>query len=363
MKRLPLWPSSASRWLICPGQPRIAAIAMDNPREENPYADEGKAAHGYLEWCLTGGEGEAPCGVPEDQRAELTEIAEIIRFQADITGKRLSSEMALTLTFDTGRDDPATHEMHLYADIVLEDDASVTILDYKHGAGIQVRVVDNPQLLLYLLAAREQFPGRRFFSMGVIQPRGQGEGWATVTVTTEQLDAFMDRVSAAVKAAYAKEVDYVPGNCQFCPGTQNPICPAHLSTMINAVIEEPDMQSWWLLDHLEGIKKVASGVDKAADVWLRSGKRIEGWTLESRPGRRTWYAPEEVPGVLAELLGGDESKYQTTKTVPITLTEATKIAKRRKVDIDGLIHQPMTTKRIRTEDRAENEETKMEAIE
>lgn len=350
MKRLPLWPSSADKWLVCSGQPRISSIAQGFGKDDDKYTGEGKLAHEYLHWLLdiNARLPDDADRLPVDQKAIVGDVADEIKEYAELGGLNILSEQHCELTF-------GQHKMNLYIDIVLYNDDRLIILDYKHGEGKIVSPHGNPQLMLYMYAVYMALAPHDIMEVGIIQPRGQGEAWTQIPVTDHQLRDFCTDVSTAVTAAYSNEVEYVKGpHCQFCPGTKNPICPAQLHAAIDAVCldeEDPDRTtSWWLLDHVEGLRKVASGVDKAANVWLKRGRAIPGWCLEESDGRRRWIEPEEVPAVLAELLGGEEGDYKQNKKVPpITITEATKLAREKGVNINNLIHKPKTMKRVKGE--------------
>lgn len=355
MKRLPLWPSSAAKWLLCSGQPRIAAIANDWPQEEGKYSEEGTLAHEYLQLALES-KPRAHIDLPQGQKDLIEGVAQEVLTLKELGDYELLCEETFFLDFETGRTQvPLMHTMRLKIDIVLVNDTDIVVLDYKHGEGKVVDVMDNPQLLLYLAAVAEAYPGRENLQVGIIQPRGLGEGWSKVDVAQEELNDFLGKVKLATGVAYSPTVEYIKGpHCQFCPGVANPVCPAQLHAAIDTVtfeedVEDSQLTSWWLLDHLDGLKKIVKGVDEAANVWLKKGRDIAGWCLESRPGRRRWVQPEEVAPILADLLGGKDEDYQVATYKPITLTEATKLAKKAKVNIDALIEQPTVLKRVRGE--------------
>ena len=44
-------------------------------------------------------------------------------------------------------------------DCVIVADGTLYIVDYKHGKGVEVSAVDNPQMMLYALGALELFDG------------------------------------------------------------------------------------------------------------------------------------------------------------------------------------------------------------
>ena len=45
------------------------------------------------------------------------------------------------------------------ADCIVIADGELNIVDYKHGKGVEVSAVDNPQMMLYALGALEIFDG------------------------------------------------------------------------------------------------------------------------------------------------------------------------------------------------------------
>lgn len=370
MDQLVIRPSSAYRWLNCPGNPRVQAIANRLPPEPDPPdAAEGTAAHKWLEHYL-GGCGKPETDIPNEQKVLLSQIADDIDWYAETMGYSIQTEVEYTLTFElsNGR----RHEMKLHADIVLRNETDLVVLDYKHGAGRPVDVVGNPQTLIYLLGAIASIPtGPRTvenFGVGIIQPRGRGEGWQQIDVSWEEIHQTRAKAQAAIERAYADRVEYIPGpHCWRCPGKRG-LCPAVLKDAIDCCVLTPHkvpskdltietlenmfggVLPWGLLDLAAETKTFLKTLEDYADVWLKSGKTIPGWGLESSHGRRSWENPEEVPGVLVQLLGGRVEDYQKTKPpAPINLTDAERIAKRRGVKIDGLIKKPVVQKRVKME--------------
>ena len=59
-------------------------------------------------------------------------------------------------------------------DCVIIADGTLYIVDYKHGKGVEVSAVDNPQMMLYALGALELFDGIYDIDtvqMAIFQPR------------------------------------------------------------------------------------------------------------------------------------------------------------------------------------------------
>lgn len=363
--RLPLWPSHANRWVQCPGQPWVNKVALKHPRGDSPYAESGKLAHAILESLLSG----RPVGdcldegmrerfpalhwegwLPEDEIASIIESVKDIEDFAASVGGEIVCESTLNLSFPYGGGD---HEMHLRIDILIINDYSVTVIDYKHGAGMRVYLDDNKQMTLYALAAREKYPNRAI-STGILQPRGMGEGLDLTVLDTEYLDKSYKIFGEAIETAY-QGPEYNQGTwCQMCVGN-NGFCPAQLASAIKtAAINDGKIDEnmpWWVLDNIDDLKRFVKGVDEYSYTWLKGGNRIPGWALVSRPGRRKWDQPEEVPAVLAKLLGGTEEDYKQKQVVkPITITDASKLAKKGNVDLSALVQAPTTLRRERVDE-------------
>jgi hypothetical protein len=387
MRPLTIRPSSAARWLNCAGNPRVQTIADALPREPDAaYAAEGTLAHGWLEYHLGGRrfpplkeariDGEptsVPNDLPSDQAQLIEDVADDILWYADFAGYQIKTEKEYAIELNR-RGDRSPIKILGHVDVLLHNETDLVVLDYKHGAGKHVSVINNPQTMLYLLAALEGRAEEVFDSvpinlgMGIIQPRGVGDGWSMVTVDPEELLKFRARVLAAVEAAYQPNVEYHPGpHCWKCPG-QRGLCPAILETAIDCVVQTPSKDvfndaeiedvmthvfggvlPWPLLDKLDDVRAFVKKLSSYADVYLKAGKSIPGWGLETVPGRRAWSHPEEVPGALAEILGGEPGDYERITKTPVTLTEAERIAKKKGKKIDGLLKKPVTQKRVKTE--------------
>ena len=403
MIKLSIRPSSAARWLNCPGNPRIQTLANKlPPEEEADYAAGGTAAHAWLEFYLGGTDGPPTDNdgkvteIPEEDKKLLGGVADHIMWYADTCGYQIETEREYKITFDLQSGRPV--EIYGHIDVLLSNDDSLVVLDYKHGAGKHVSVVDNPQTLLYLLAAiegraAEGKPSTSNHAMGIIQPRGVGDGWSMVNVPVEKLVAFRAAVINAGEAAYQDTVEYKPGpHCWKCPGRRG-LCPAVLSDAVNCIVQTPPKDAfapvdaavktanlnnenprearriavdqvmtkvfggvlpWPLLDTLDNVRAFIKELDRYSYTWLKSGKTIPGWGLETVDGRRTWSHPEEVPGALSEILGGKPEDYNRVTSTPITLTEAERLARKAGKKIDGLIKKPVTQKRVRREDGETN---------
>lgn len=114
----------------------------------------------------------------------------------------------------------------------------LVVIDYKHGAGVDVHILNNFQLRFYALAAYMSLPEEkredlRYVELIIVQPRtakGQDTGVKTWTLPIEELLEFFDMLDSMVyRIDIAKTDPYKylnPGYewCRFCEAKHD--CPA-----------------------------------------------------------------------------------------------------------------------------------------
>lgn len=237
-----LSPSSAYRWIEagCTGSPALNYGREDNG---NKYADEGTAAHGLLEWCLTTGKPAAEFPFPvihvredgnayysEDQPEHLTirnsfeadeEMREHIQVVLDdmlrhardneiVAEQRVS--FAATLGIDDKMDptDPESDDLASgTADGRVCDfvDNSVQMHDLKYGASpkgiVYAGTEDEPnsQLALYGLGVMEEvelvMPDVEYVDLHIHQPRLDHKDMVRVPISKMRAFAQSARAAAA----------------------------------------------------------------------------------------------------------------------------------------------------------------------
>lgn len=220
-----LSPSSAYRWMHCPGS---VILSRDCPNRETEYAREGTAAHRVAELSLTEGMepteyiGREIAGVPvtKDMAVNVQWYVDYVRsLMAD--GEPGWIERRFTLD---KLNPPAP--MYGTADFVhLAADGVLHVVDLKFGQGVVVEVADNPQLLYYALGAystmdlydRVRVKGIR---ITVVQPRAEHHDGIirSCDVTVADLGQFASELLASAKLALAPGAALATGkHCRFCP--------------------------------------------------------------------------------------------------------------------------------------------------
>ena len=231
-----LSPSSAYRWLNCPGSVKLSQEA---PYEEpSEYALEGTFAHGKGEYNLI-------AYVPNTVKT----------FYAPITykgkkNKELTKAVNTYLNYAYDLIDASDHHLiearvkynkQIYgtADLICFDEMlnTLVVVDYKHGAGVSVDVVNNPQLIIYGLAALNHVTKPHLYhyiTLAICQPRVKsGNKIKTWTVPIAELkEQWEPTINRAIKAVKNNPNRCIVGShCRWCPGAT--LCPEQQKSRID----------------------------------------------------------------------------------------------------------------------------------
>ena len=371
--------SSAKRWLTCTPSARLGErLTSRFGSESSPYAQEGTKAHALAEikvrkafYAADGmtttvysrmseEERDAYTGINafryDALRAELGDIPSDMEHATDaycdvVMEKYLSAKerdpstrLLLEQRLDYSRWVPSGFGT---GDCVIVSDSLLEVCDYKHGMGIPVDAVDNPQLRLYGLGAIDKFGQLYDFQavrMTIIQPRLE-----SVSEETLDRDALLDWAETEVREkaqlAWKGIGDFVPGDhCRFCPAKA--VCSARVAEALKLFrygFETPglipDEQVPGILETLDTaearIKDVRAYVEKQA----LNGQKFPGWKLVrgKKPNRR-WADPEEVRAQLLRA-GYAPGQIETTSLKPVGEIEKTIGAKAFRALVGGLVAQ------------------------
>lgn len=338
--------SSSHRWLNCPPSARLCEQYEDKGSD---YAAEGTEAHALGEYKL-----KTALGIKaKDPTSALTRYSE--EMDECTTGYATYILELVETAKQTCADPVVLIEQRLdfskyveegfgTGDCVIIADGTLHIVDYKHGQGVLVEAVDNPQMKLYALGALELFDGIYdidVVSMTIYQPRR--DNVSTHTVFKESLYQWAEEVlRPTAEIAYSGGGEYNCGDwCQFCKAkyecrkrAERNMELAKLEFNRPPLLEDDEIES--ILGKIDDLISWASDIKDYALQAALGGKRWFGWkVVEGKSNRR--YINEDAVAKTVTTAGYDP--YYTS-VMGITAMEKT-LGKAKFAELlSGLVEKP-----------------------
>lgn len=348
-KHSPIGASSAYRWFECPGS---VALSEKCPKSlPSSYAIEGTKAHEYLADVLTNKKSLSE--IPEPFYKPLKLAIDIVRSQlaeAGVGNKQLPAEQRgvclVERTFDLSH---IVEGLYGTADIVIVDKRHrrLTVIDYKHGAGIAVEAENNKQLLYYALGAFNSLKdnsGVEHIRIQIIQPRLGDTYEICKTWDTDPFTLIDFALELKQKAEETKKQDAILKSgdwCRFC--NAQAICPElrkvamldaaedfknsaliRLKDSKNKVIPKSgkalkvpstDEEFAKALDWIPQILAWTKAVKEYAYRRMMSGDKIPGFKLVEKRKTRKWIDESEMIKFFQRHgLGDDEIFHKKIKS-------------------------------------------------
>jgi hypothetical protein len=297
--------------MSCPGS---IVLSADIPNESSEYADEGTFAHDVAADALN-------YDLPA--KHYLDNVSECGRFRVD-------AEMAAHIQtyLDVVRclvdDAPITSATYVEtkvrlfkdvwgtADAVVVSDDDWHIVDLKYGQGVLVNVEDNPQLMIYALAAlstlRHVHGTPKHIWLHVVQPRHSQGGHSSQCWNVKRLLNWKYEVlvPAVRRVRRGSKVMSAGDWCRFCPARQS--CPEiHRASVeaaqsvfsdvpalreeISGPIKPEDLTPDQLGEVLKVLPTVETWIKSLranALARLESGQTVPGYKLVRTSPHRRW---------------------------------------------------------------------------
>lgn len=222
--------SSANRWLNCTAAP---TFEKNFPDSTSQYAEEGTVAHAICEI-----QARRKFGINLDRNKLSRDLAKLKKSEY-YDEEMLTTAKAYVdylvekaMTFDNPpyvvqevKVDFSEYVPDGFGtcDCVMIGGGRLHITDYKHGKGVRVDAVGNPQMRLYALGALKHFSAIfgdtiKYVSMGICQPR-LSETASEESMTVKELRAWGESIKPLAQAAYNGAGEYKSGEwCRFCKG-------------------------------------------------------------------------------------------------------------------------------------------------
>ena len=350
-----LSPSGAERWMVCPGS---VMLSRGLPDSSSVHADEGTAAHELAAYCLGGG-----------YRAANSRGHKLFVCSSKITGNDCVLWDAVDLTLFAIRNnftigDEMVTNVQAYVDFVysLVDDGqlfveqstsiehltgeegaegtsdaviltprAIKVVDLKYGQGVRKEAKNNPQLMMYALAAYEEHSVLEDFEevhLYISQPRLDHISGHKMSIA--DLLAFGEEVkkAAALATAYMKgdpipegAIAFTPGEtqCRFCKASgycdaQDKFVQAAVDMDFEDLVEldratgmplpvPDDLEALNLrMNVVDFLDMYAKAVRAKVEAKLFEGATFTDWKLvQGKKGNRAWANPEEVEAMLKKM--------------------------------------------------------------
>ena len=234
--------SSASRWLVCTAAPRFEEGL---PESTSEYAEEGRLAHAIGELKVT-----KKC-TPMSTRTYNTRLNKLKKdplytpemdkttdlYLEHITEQVMAYDTAPTVAVEVQVDfsDYVPGGFGTCDCCIIGGDL-LSIVDYKHGKGVPVSAVGNPQMRLYALGALHRYAPVfgdtiKRVRMTIDQPRL--DSYTTDEITVEELRAWGESIKPIAQKAFSGLGEFVPGDhCRFCRGKAQCRARANINTAL-----------------------------------------------------------------------------------------------------------------------------------
>ena len=338
MAHAELSPSSAARWMSCPGSVAACRGLADS---SSTYAAMGTTMHHFAELCLTNGasameyvgqsyakDGD-PVTVFDNTLALPTQTyVDQIRQLTESTGGTLLVEQRLPIGDITGEDGA-----HGTSDAVILTADELIVADLKGGMGVEVSAESNPQLMIYALAAYHHFSLVQDFKtvrLVISQPRlNSYSEWA---IPLEELLAFGEQVkkAAAITSLADAPLQASEKACKFCKAKAT--CPALTQAVEVATgamfddLTEPTKPAGCTSDDLANkmalvklVEDWCGAVRAETERRLLAGEPVAGYKLvQGKQGNRKWSDADEAEATLKGLRLKVDEMYDLSLISPTT---------------------------------------------
>lgn len=221
--------SAAARWARCTASPHFE---KDFPASTSVFAEEGTLAHSFCELHAKARFSNAM--TQEEFTAELERLKaeelydpEMLRtaeFYVDYLWRRAMEYEAMPHVVTEVKLDLQEYipEGFGTSDCIMIGGKELTVIDYKHGKGVEVSAAGNFQMRLYALGALRRYaPFYRIETVrtAIVQPRITDDVSEEV-LTVDALREWGEWIKTRAQAAFTGEgADFLAGDwCRFCRG-------------------------------------------------------------------------------------------------------------------------------------------------
>ena len=355
-----LGPSSAERWMTCPGSVTLSRGISDSGSDN---ANEGTMMHSFSAMCLEDGmdayayigtiDKETGLTLDAKQAIDVQMYVDHVRDIVSSTGGSLLVEQRLPIGWMTGEKGAAGT-----ADAVIIAPDELIVVDAKFGFKL-VEAEENKQLQMYAAAAYDELKiGYDFKSVRIVIVQPRLNATPEWTTTPDALMEFAAEVAFAADSVAEHTDVYVPSEkgCQWCRAKA--ICPAikakvmdDFDTVVPETADSDDLARVMANANLieSWVKSIRAEVEKR----LLAGVAVLGYKLiQGKKGNRKWADAAEAEAALKSMRVKHDQMYDYSLASPTSiekLVKAEEIGPRQWVKIQELITQSEGTPSVAPE--------------
>jgi hypothetical protein len=286
----PFPPSSAKRWMTCPGSFGLSLQLPDPP--DSVYSAEGTRLHDVAAAHLLGTEraSDADWAFLAPYTDHCVDL--IARAEGYTVETRIEHSPVLSGT----------------ADFMARLDDTLHVVDLKTGAGVMVEPERNEQLMIYGYMAVEAYARNepaahaarpiKQITMTIVQPPDTERPVKSWTANVYEVLAFGVQAEEAIQKALGGSTELVPGeHCRWCKA--KPVCP-RLTGMLAAlpssmhIGELGALATAEVLDRADLVLQFIDAVREHGHSLASRGINVPGWTLKPKRSMRSWADEDKV---------------------------------------------------------------------
>lgn len=298
--------SAADRWMVCQGAPKYIST-LNVPNVNTKWSSEGTLAHKINDQALLTDKFPEP-GIRVEQDGfefkitdEMLEACNsyytYVKYVLEYSYSTSATMAVEQYCYLTSLGVPGLTRGLVDCLIVDEEKKKIEVIDYKHGKGVVVEVKENPQIMLYALAALIKIESESEIvnikkykvKLTIVQPRafhprGPIRSWEIKA--TELYDWAKDIMVPAAKGCHEDNATLVPSEkgCRFCPAAGIP-CPAlYKQTQEIAMLDfkdeaMPDVealsieQKISIVEHVDMIRSFLVAIENQVRYEMESGSK------------------------------------------------------------------------------------------
>ena len=306
--------SGSHKWLHCPPSARLEETL---PESTSSYAEEGRLAHELAElrlrkhyWPMKPSLYNKALKKLQDNPLWQDEMMGCVDAYMDYIAKAVHSyssppSIALERRVDYS---PWVTDGFGSVDCRIIGGDTLYITDYKHGKGVVVEAIENPQLKLYALGELREsgllYDIKRVV-LAIIQPRAGGVSeWE---ITADELRAWGESIKPIAQLAFAGQGDFCAGEwCRWCRAKAQ--CRARKEQLLQ----------------LEGFRAIPPALLSAAEIAdaITRGQTIAKWVADVEEyALAATLRGEEIPGYKA-VAGRSSRQFTDTDAAMAALKAA-----------------------------------------